>query len=441
MFRGINIVLFALWYINTSFLVTNHVSFSLNKTDLSFKQSDSFNTITDPVSQHYTVSEQSLEKDKTYHIGLNQDYSAIKLTIKDTANILVYVTTDSDTLCFGEEVKDKNIDIPPSFAVFLKHTSFLNISSSKNTSIKLELFYAPQIENKQTLHLKKKKDGCAKPNTISQNNWRSGLPLPTPGRNKTNVTHCIIHHSAGNNNDTNYLNIVRNIYLFHTQSNGWDDIGYNFLIAPNGTIFSGRDPLGVDEEDNIQGAHYCGKNGSTMGICLLGNYNLTSPSLSILESLNALLSWKLYKENLSALDFFPHPNSTSDNLGVIAMHQDGCATQCPGDSAVLLLDSLKLAVETELNKCRGNVSIANPAIKFKQIIYPNPSTGRFYVMIEDGAQARKFIIKNQLGEKVSEALFPKNGLINVDLVSGYYFLELWNSDGIISTKKILIYKE
>ena len=81
---------------------------------------------------------------------------------------------------------------------------------------------------------------CDKPSAVDQSVWRSGLPRPNYNRINNEVDHIIIHHSATFNSLSNYTNVVRNIYLFHTLDRGWSDIGYNFLIAQDGTVFQGR---------------------------------------------------------------------------------------------------------------------------------------------------------------------------------------------------------
>ena len=240
----------------------------------------------------------TLVAEKMYHINFVQNYTAIKITERINNQTAVHVTTESDSLYFGTLITNDDIDIPPGFAIFKQPINKLTLKTNKNTELIIELFYAPVI-GLDIKSLRKKKDDCEKPETILQSVWRTGLPNPTPGRISVVVKHCIVHHSAGSNTDTNYVNTIRNIYLLHTQSNGWDDIGYNFVIAPNGVVFSGRDPQGVDDEDNIQGAHFCAKNGGTMGVCLLGNYNLVSPTQTMIDALEHLLVWKLNKEELS----------------------------------------------------------------------------------------------------------------------------------------------
>ena len=96
----------------------------------------------------------------------------------------------------------------------------------------------------------------------------------------TAVTHLVVHHSAGSNTSSDWAGTVRSIWDFHSRpvedgGRGWGDVGYNYLIDPNGVIYEGR-----AGGDNVIGAHFSCRNGGTMGVCLLGTFvttSLTSP--------------------------------------------------------------------------------------------------------------------------------------------------------------------
>ena len=57
-----------------------------------------------------------------------------------------------------------------------------------------------------------------------------------------------VHHTAGTNDYScsESASIVRGVFLYHVQSNGWNDIGYHFLVDKCGTVFEGR-AGGVDK--------------------------------------------------------------------------------------------------------------------------------------------------------------------------------------------------
>jgi hypothetical protein len=213
--------------------------------------------------------------------------------------------------------------------------------------------------------VKKKSAGCSEPEMIDQSVWRAGLPEPDYERIVHKVHNIIIHHSAGSNTDTNYINVVRNIYIFHTEApdagRGWSDIGYNYLIAQDGTIFKGRDP-GIYEQDNVKGAHFCGANTGTMGICVLGNYMDVIPPEEAVSSLDKLLTWKLGKDSLDPLGIYPHILNAT--LPVIAGHRDGCATLCPGDLLYAELEDIRQNVMDEFTVCGYTI---NPVIGLQSI--------------------------------------------------------------------------
>lgn len=219
-------------------------------------------------------------------------------------------------------------------------------------------------------------EGCEEPAMVSQSEWRDGLPAPSYSRSFTNTAHLIVHHSATSNSLTDYYNVVRNIYLYHTQVNGWSDVGYNYLIAPDGTIFKGRDP-GDGEQDLVLGAHFCGRNSTTMGICVLGDYSAMEPAEASLQSLEDLLTWKAYKDGLDVLAEKNHPLNPA--LPVIAGHRQGCATECPGEELFARLDNLRQAVATEIEIC------SDPLVTDKILLYPNPSEADLQIEIPAGS--------------------------------------------------------
>lgn len=177
--------------------------------------------------------------------------------------------------------------------------------------------------------------------------WRSGLPAPSYTRTFTDVSHLIVHHSAGSNSNSDYVQVVRDIYLFHTQVNGWSDIGYNYLVAQDGTIFSGRDPDG-GAQDDVRGAHFCGANSGTMGVCVLGNYETTSPSEQSLQALQQILSFKADKNSLNPTGSDSHALGT---LNTISGHRDGCSTLCPGENLYAELTGIRMGVQARLDDC------------------------------------------------------------------------------------------
>ncbi len=70
---------------------------------------------------------------------------------------------------------------------------------------------------------------------------------------------------------------MREIQRWHLER-GWATVGYHFVVSPSGRIFRGR-PV------HRLGAHVLGHNGGTVGIALMGNFELERPTPAALASL------------------------------------------------------------------------------------------------------------------------------------------------------------
>ena len=112
----------------------------------------------------------------------------------------------------------------------------------------------------------------AAPSIVPRLSWGADESIRRgPPSYAADVRFAIVHHTAGRNDYTRAEApaIVKGIQLFHVQGNGWNDIGYNFLVDRFGTIYEGRFG-GVDR--NVIGAHALGFNTESVGIALLGTY-------------------------------------------------------------------------------------------------------------------------------------------------------------------------
>ena len=276
---------------------------------------------------------------------------------------------------------------------------------------------------------------CEEPAFVPQAEWREGLPTPSYTRTTTSVKHVIVHHSATFNSLTNYENVVRNIYLYHTLERRWSDIGYNYLIAQNGTIFEGRSAGSQSvANDNIQGAHFCSKNSNTMGICLLGNYQTAQPTDTAVASLIKLTGWKLRKETLDPYSESVH--STNAALPTIAGHRDGCATKCPGSNLYVRLNEIRDAVADYLAAGCGDAPIA-------VAVYPVPVAGTLTVELPDTIRLETIRVYDMAGKQWEAPIAPKSeryGTFSLDtriLATGLYVLYL-SGKGWEEHRKILV---
>ena len=299
------------------------------------------------------------------------------------------------------------------------------------------------IKNKNLRTAQEAHDACAEPISISQQAWRAGLPVPNYSRDFHEVDHIIVHHAATANERTDYTDVVRNIYLWHTETNGWSDIGYNYLIAQDGTIYQGRDPE-EGEQDNVKGAHFCGENTGTMGICLLGTYTDVAPTDTTVASLLKLMAWKINKERLDPLAFEAH--STNPHLGVIAGHRDGCATLCPGDKVYEKMQTFREFTNLFVRAaCQDPVLAIDDALEANPLkVYPIPAIDEVQLTLDHprgGSPKRiqKVMLFDIQGREVSiSPIREGNGLSfpTTHLPSGVYVLKVVLKDKILEQKII-----
>lgn len=136
-----------------------------------------------------------------------------------------------------------------------------------------------------------------------------------------------VHHTV-NANDYKRKDvpaIIRSIYAYHTQSRGWSDIGYNFLVDRFGRIWEGRYG-GVDRA--VVGAHTLDYNSYSFAMSAIGNFELVQPPAKMIQAYAALMAWKLSLHGVSA-------GSTIQRIGpkdfqAINGHRDATSTACPG---------------------------------------------------------------------------------------------------------------
>ncbi|WP_086724079.1 N-acetylmuramoyl-L-alanine amidase [Streptomyces sp. NRRL B-24085] len=197
------------------------------------------------------------------------------------------------------------------------------------------------------------------PPIVSRAGWGADESLsPDPSEYNADVKAVFVHHTAGSNDYTcaESASIVRAVYAYHTapepNGNGWNDLGYNFLVDKCGTIFEGRKG-GVDKP--VLGAHTYGWNRESTGIAVIGEYTATGASNAALASVARIAAWKLgqygvdpdstvqlkagaTQKNLAGTSFTAGSLYTFNR---VSGHRDGYATECPGTSLYAQLPTIR----------------------------------------------------------------------------------------------------
>ncbi|HVI17544.1 MAG TPA: peptidoglycan recognition protein [Gaiellales bacterium] len=137
--------------------------------------------------------------------------------------------------------------------------------------------------------------------------------------------------------------IVRGIYAYHVLANGWNDIGYNFLIDRCGRVFEGRYG-GITRP--VVGAHARGFNTGSAGIAMIGTFTSTPPTRAARRALRELIAWRLDLAHVDPTSKVlmttttgneRFPPGTRLRLRAVSGHRDTGATSCPGAALYRLL--------------------------------------------------------------------------------------------------------
>ncbi len=167
-----------------------------------------------------------------------------------------------------------------------------------------------------------------KPTIFSREQWGANENLRDKGSLRYFEVHAGFVHHTVNANDYSRREvpgILRSIYAYHTQSRGWSDVGYNFLVDKFGRIWEGR-AGGIDRP--VVGAHTLGYNDYAFAMSAIGNFETVQPRAVMLQAYGSLMAWKLSLHGVDA-------SSTRQVVGPDAFeaingHRDAGSTACPG---------------------------------------------------------------------------------------------------------------
>lgn len=179
----------------------------------------------------------------------------------------------------------------------------------------------------------------------------------------------IIHHTATNNRDIthdgvidkqDYRELIRAIYVSHASNRGWGDIGYQYIIDPQGTIWEGRyggdGSIGGhayrDKKCTKFGAGDVGFNRGTIGISLLGTFSSEDITPEARESLVKLITRKAWEFGIA-------PNGMSEYAGTmyanVIGHRDVDCTDCPGEKIYSNISSISFDAQKRYEELKVTV--------------------------------------------------------------------------------------
>jgi hypothetical protein len=191
------------------------------------------------------------------------------------------------------------------------------------------------------------------PPIIPRSAWGAEKVPPRAEPSYGAVQLAFVHHTVSANayRPEDSPRIVLSIAKYHRDSNGWNDIGYNFLVDMYGQVFEGR-AGGIDQA--VIGAQAGGWNSQSTGIATIGDFDKTTLPEPAVAVLSRLIAWKLSLHGAPTSGTVSlvsgggrenrYPYGQQVTLERVSGHRDGCSTDCPGDLLYGQLDELRRRV-------------------------------------------------------------------------------------------------
>jgi len=285
----------------------------------------------------------------------------------------------------------------------------------------------------EDLYLVNSIQGCSQPSFCDRSCWcPSGDCTPQASPTYIDVTHVIVHHSAVNyTSGTDYKQVVYSYWDYHVNTHGWNDIGYNWLVDPNGVLYEGRG-------DSVQGAHFSCMNGNTMGVCVIGNFETAVPTTQSLETLENLIAWEATDKGIDVMTSSYHPPSHL-NLQHVSGHKDGnsapvgcpSGTACPGTHLYNELPTIR----NDIAGFSCYMSNAEKQINSTRV-YPNPVKNLLKIETDTKYKIIQLKVYNNLGMKMQTIVRPTNSVDFSNYNKGIYYIQFIYKNMSFTTKVI-----
>lgn len=152
----------------------------------------------------------------------------------------------------------------------------------------------------------------------------------------------VVHHTAieYGTDDRSGAERMRALYAYHANNRGWGDIGYHYVIDEEGQIYEGK----AGGPGVVGGHAYC-NNVGTLGIALMGNFEVQKPTQIQMKNLQWLLMTLAERYDI---DLGNSVTFHGETLPPVVRHRDLLSTTCPGYYVAETIDQVRT------NAARGN---------------------------------------------------------------------------------------
>jgi N-acetylmuramoyl-L-alanine amidase/Fibronectin type III domain len=297
----------------------------------------------------------------------------------------VSVAFSSDGLNFGPAVDVSRDEVGEQRGNGETYSAILRAGSAKAARVQtdrpigrvtvLALADGPETTVSRTVDDSVAGASVAQPGIISRSGWGADESLRFANGKEVwppafwPIQKLLVHHTATQNADPNPASTIRAIYYYHAITQGWGDIGYNFLIDEAGHVYKGRhshttsnpssaspspDDTITGEDSNGNGVtagHAQGYNSGTVGVAFLGTLTNQDATPAAKNALEDLLAWKADAHGIDPQGSSLYTNPVSGaqlTFPNIAGHRDVNATECPGGTFYTTLPTVRSAVASRI---------------------------------------------------------------------------------------------
>lgn len=144
---------------------------------------------------------------------------------------------------------------------------------------------------------------------IPRSAWTSKAAVTSLAKPMNGVTRITVHHSAMVNSSVRSredaartLRGIQNDHMGRSDQNTgkrWADIGYHYIIDPQGRIWEGR-------PTNLQGAHVKDTNEHNLGIMVMGHFDRQTPTSYQVAAIDAFVIDQMHRYRVPVARVYTH---------------------------------------------------------------------------------------------------------------------------------------
>jgi hypothetical protein len=215
------------------------------------------------------------------------------------------------------------------------------------------------------------------PGIVPRADWGASQCPPRQAPDYGEVKAAYVHHTVSLNDYSpeEAPGIVLAICRYHRNSNGWNDIGYNFLVDRYGVIYEGR-AGGIGEA--VVGAQAQGFNSQTTGVASIGDHSSVQLTTETLAAMARLIRWKLPLHGAATSGRVTlvsaggsasrYPAGARVSVERVLGHRDSNHTSCPGDAGYAQLPQLRAMVQGAIagTPTRLSARLARARVPYRQ---------------------------------------------------------------------------